>query len=115
MVCAYLMATEGLGVGEAIASIRQKRKVICPNQGFYEQLMLWEEMGCTLNEQHPKYRSAPQATGCDLTTHPTCISGQWQSVQQQRVALRQIRAFMSSCYCGKEWAASSMTNTSETG
>lgn len=86
MVCAYLMATERLGVGEAIASIRQKRKVICPNQGFYEQLMLWEEMGCTLNEQHPKYRSAPQATGCDLNHHPTCISGHCPSVQQQRVA-----------------------------
>ena len=76
MVCAYLMATEGLGVREAIASIRQKRKVICPNQGFYEQLMLWEEMGCTVNEQHPKYRLAPQATGCDLTIHLSCITGQ---------------------------------------
>jgi hypothetical protein len=69
MVCAYLMATEGLSVSEAIASVREKRKVICPNQGFYEQLMLWEEMGCVLNEQHPKYRLPLKQP--DLRSQPT--------------------------------------------
>ena len=57
MVCAYLMATEGLSLEEAITSVREKRRVICPNQGFYAQLQLWEQMGCKLDEGNPTYRS----------------------------------------------------------
>lgn len=56
MVCAYLMATEGLSLEEAIVSVREKRRVICPNQGFYAQLQLWEQMGCKLDESNPTYR-----------------------------------------------------------
>lgn len=57
MVCAYLMATEGLSLEAAIASVREKRRVICPNQGFHAQLQLWEQMGCKLDEGNPTYRS----------------------------------------------------------
>jgi len=56
MVIAYIMATEGLTLEGAIRSVREKRKVICPNAGFYEQLQLWEEMGCKPDESHPKFR-----------------------------------------------------------
>lgn len=61
MVCAYLMATEGLSLEEAIVSVREKRRVICPNQGFYAQLQLWEQMGCKLDESNPTYRSVPHS------------------------------------------------------
>lgn len=58
MVCAYLMATEGLSLAEAVQSVREKRRVTCPNSGFLQQLKLWEDMGCKLDEGNPKYRSA---------------------------------------------------------
>ena len=58
MVCAYLMSTEGLSVSEAVDSVRAKRRVICPNIGFMQQLRLWEEMGCRLEDSNPQYRSA---------------------------------------------------------
>ncbi len=58
MVCAYLMSTEGLSVYAAVDSVRAKRRVICPNIGFMQQLRLWEEMGCKLDDSNPQYRSA---------------------------------------------------------
>ena len=70
MVCAYLMATEGLSLEEAIASVREKRRVICPNQGFYAQLQLWEQMGCKLDESNPTYRSVLHS--CQLLAVRRC-------------------------------------------
>ncbi|EIE20537.1 phosphatases II, partial [Coccomyxa subellipsoidea C-169] len=38
MVCAYLMATEGLKLEQALSAIRQARPIINPNSGFLIQL-----------------------------------------------------------------------------
>ena len=62
MVCAYLMSTEALSVSAAVDSVRAKRRVICPNLGFMQQLRLWEEMGCKLDDSNPQYRSAAHST-----------------------------------------------------
>ena len=62
MVCAYLMSTEGLSVSAAVDSVRAKRRVICPNIGFMQQLRLWEEMGCRLDDSNPQYRLAAHNT-----------------------------------------------------
>ncbi|KAK9917815.1 hypothetical protein WJX75_008567 [Coccomyxa subellipsoidea] len=56
MISAYLMATEGLTVEQAIASIRQARPIIHPNSGFLMQLQLFHEMGCKLDPQYEGYR-----------------------------------------------------------
>ncbi len=56
MVCAYLMATEGLNLEQALSAIRQARPIINPNSGFLIQLQLFHEMGCKLDPQYEGYR-----------------------------------------------------------
>jgi hypothetical protein len=45
-ICAYLMATEGLTPDQALASLREARRVACPNHGFLAQLALFHQMHC---------------------------------------------------------------------
>jgi hypothetical protein len=56
MVTAYLMATEGLSPEAALAAVREKRKVACPNSGFLKQLELFHRMGCKFDQESKAYR-----------------------------------------------------------
>ena len=56
MVAAYLMATENLDVDTSISSIAALRSIVQPNEGFLEQLRVWQEMGCRLEHLHPYVR-----------------------------------------------------------
>lgn len=38
VVCYYLMVTRGLSYNEALAFVRSKREIACPNSGFADQL-----------------------------------------------------------------------------
>jgi protein-tyrosine phosphatase len=42
MVAAYLMVVDGMSAEEAVASIRLKRRVVQPNDGFLQQLVAWQ-------------------------------------------------------------------------
>lgn len=52
MVAAYLMVVDGMSAEEAVASIRLKRRVVQPNDGFLQQLVAWQEMGGKLDPSH---------------------------------------------------------------
>lgn len=53
VVAAYLMYKEKISLEDALAKIREKRSYVRPNEGFVEQLSLFEAMGCDLNPHHP--------------------------------------------------------------
>lgn len=58
MSCAYLMAHLGLSFDQALANVSHARSVVCPNDGFRNQLLRWEqsgdaaELGARLRERH---------------------------------------------------------------
>jgi len=47
------MVVEGMEAEEAVNSVRIKRKVVQPNDGFLQQLAAWQEMGAKLDKSHP--------------------------------------------------------------
>jgi len=55
VVIAYLLAKENLSVYSARESVRQKRPVINPNEGFVRQLHLFEQMGKRVDKKNWEY------------------------------------------------------------
>ncbi|CAL0332852.1 unnamed protein product [Lupinus luteus] len=56
VITAYLMRTEHLSLEDALESLRQSCEFVCPNDGFLEQLKLFEEMGFKVDYSTPIYR-----------------------------------------------------------
>lgn len=56
VVAAYLMRVEGIGYQEALDIIRKVNPRASPNEGFEEQLKLYEQMGCRIDVNSPLYR-----------------------------------------------------------
>jgi len=73
VVCAYLIATEGLEAHEAVDAVQEQRHVVCPNLGFRLQLAKYAE-------QYPKPNSNSSGKGIIhrvrrlLTPKPTAPS-----------------------------------------
>jgi protein-tyrosine phosphatase len=43
MVCAYMMKYHNMSRDTALAHIKERRPIICPNMGFMKQLLAWEK------------------------------------------------------------------------
>eukprot|EP00117_Sycon_ciliatum_P018724 scpid45071/ scgid4556/ Dual specificity protein phosphatase 12; Glucokinase-associated dual specificity phosphatase len=56
VVIAYLMRTEKLNFYQAYKEVQKKRPIISPNDGFAEQLRLFEMTNCKVNLSHPMYK-----------------------------------------------------------
>ncbi|XP_052785497.1 dual specificity protein phosphatase 12-like isoform X2 [Mya arenaria] len=56
IMIAYLMYKDGMGLDEAYATVKQLKPNIKPNPGFIEQLELFENMGCKIDEDNLLYR-----------------------------------------------------------
>lgn len=56
IITAYLMRTEQLSSEDALESLRQSCESVCPNDGFLEQLKMFEEMGFKVNRGSPIYK-----------------------------------------------------------
>jgi len=56
IIVAYLMQVEHKYFEDAIMTLTAINCNICPNMGFCDQLRLYEDMGCRINERHPGYR-----------------------------------------------------------
>ncbi|CAI9099570.1 OLC1v1036416C3 [Oldenlandia corymbosa var. corymbosa] len=56
IITAYLMRSERLSVEDALESLRQSREIVCPNDGFLEQLKMFEEMGFKVDYASPIYK-----------------------------------------------------------
>ena len=56
IVAAYLMRLEGLSFEETMDVIKQANPHANPNEGFREQLKLYEKMGCRIDVNNPLYR-----------------------------------------------------------
>jgi len=57
VVIAYLLAKENLlSVHHAREFVKQRRPVICPNDGFMKQLYLFESMGKRIDPLHSEYK-----------------------------------------------------------
>ncbi|KAI4300897.1 hypothetical protein L6164_034224 [Bauhinia variegata] len=56
IVTAYLMRTEHLSQEDALGSLRQSCESVCPNDGFLEQLKMFEEMGFKVDHSSPIYK-----------------------------------------------------------
>ncbi|CAA0812846.1 Probable inactive dual specificity protein phosphatase-like [Striga hermonthica] len=56
IITAYLMKSERLTVDDAIESLRQSCESVCPNDGFLEQLKMFEEMGFKVDRDSPIYK-----------------------------------------------------------
>ncbi|KAL6530566.1 hypothetical protein OROMI_028455 [Orobanche minor] len=56
IITAYLMRNERLSVDDAIESLRQICQSVCPNDGFLEQLKMFEEMGFKVDRASPIYK-----------------------------------------------------------
>ncbi|KAK0046021.1 dual specificity protein phosphatase 12 [Biomphalaria pfeifferi] len=57
VVAAYLMQKHLVTKDKALEIIAAVRHFIRPNDGFQEQLQLFENMGCRIDKSHPEYRA----------------------------------------------------------
>lgn len=56
IITAYLMRTEHLSQEDALESLRQSCEFVCPNDGFLEQLKMFEDMGFKVDHASPIYK-----------------------------------------------------------
>ncbi|KAK1629063.1 hypothetical protein QYE76_003378 [Lolium multiflorum] len=56
IITAYLMKTEQKSLEEALESLKEINESVCPNDGFLDQLKLFEEMGFKVDTSSPIYR-----------------------------------------------------------
>lgn len=56
IVAAYLMKSEQLSQEDAIESLRKSCETVCPNDGFLEQLKMFEQMGFKVDRASPIYK-----------------------------------------------------------
>ncbi|XP_050226301.1 uncharacterized protein LOC126676189 [Mercurialis annua] len=56
IITAYLMRTEQLSQEDAIESLKQSCEFVCPNDGFLDQLKMFEEMGFKVNHESSIYK-----------------------------------------------------------
>uniref|UniRef100_A0A0D9XWN1 protein-tyrosine-phosphatase n=1 Tax=Leersia perrieri TaxID=77586 RepID=A0A0D9XWN1_9ORYZ len=56
VITAYLMRTEQKSLEEALESLKEVNESVCPNDGFLEQLKLFEEMGFKVDTSSPLYK-----------------------------------------------------------
>ncbi|KAL6988028.1 Phosphoric monoester hydrolase [Sarracenia purpurea var. burkii] len=56
IITAYLMRTEQLSQEDALESLRQSCDFVCPNDGFLEQLKMFEAMGFKVDHTSPIYK-----------------------------------------------------------
>uniref|UniRef100_A0A0D9XNU1 protein-tyrosine-phosphatase n=1 Tax=Leersia perrieri TaxID=77586 RepID=A0A0D9XNU1_9ORYZ len=56
IITAYLMRTEQKSLEEALVSLKEVNESVCPNDGFLEQLKLFEEMGFKVDTTSPLYK-----------------------------------------------------------
>ncbi|KAG5242563.1 dual specificity protein [Salix suchowensis] len=56
IITAYLMKTEQLSLEDALESLRQSCESVGPNDGFLEQLKMFEEMGFKVDHASPIYK-----------------------------------------------------------
>lgn len=56
IITAYLMRSEQLSAHDALESLRQSCDFVCPNDGFVEQLQMFEKMGFKVNQDSPIYK-----------------------------------------------------------
>ncbi|ONI11018.1 hypothetical protein PRUPE_4G082800 [Prunus persica] len=57
IITAYPMRTEHLSQEDAPGSLRQSCEFVCPNDGFLDQLKMYEEMGFKVDHASPIYKS----------------------------------------------------------
>ncbi|KAJ6967893.1 uncharacterized protein [Populus alba] len=56
IITAYLMKTEHLSLEDALESLRRSCESVCPNDGFLEQLKMFEEMGFKVDHASTIYK-----------------------------------------------------------
>ncbi|KAM0940975.1 putative phosphoric monoester hydrolase [Dioscorea sansibarensis] len=56
VITAYLMRTEQRSLEDALESLRESCEFICPNDGFLEQLKMFENMGFKVDTTNPIYK-----------------------------------------------------------
>ncbi|KDP29245.1 hypothetical protein JCGZ_16634 [Jatropha curcas] len=56
IITAYLMRTEQLSQEDALESLKESCEFVCPNDGFLEQLKMFEEMGFKVDHASPIYK-----------------------------------------------------------
>ncbi|CAK8543071.1 unnamed protein product [Lathyrus sativus] len=56
VITAYLMRSENLSLEDALESLKQSCEFVCPNDGFLEQLKMFEEMGFKVDQSSPIYK-----------------------------------------------------------
>ncbi|XP_028055604.1 dual specificity protein phosphatase 12-like [Camellia sinensis] len=56
IITAYLMRTEQLSQKDALESLQQSCEFVCPNDGFLEQLNMFEEMSFKIDHTSPIYK-----------------------------------------------------------
>lgn len=56
IITAYLMKAEQLSQEDALESLRQSCDFVCPNDGFLDQLKMFEEMGFRVDYASPMYK-----------------------------------------------------------
>lgn len=56
IVTAYLMRLNDMRYKEALAMLKRVRPFVTPNQGFIDQLRLYQTMGNRVDVNHPEYK-----------------------------------------------------------
>nr|CAB3490840.1 unnamed protein product [Digitaria exilis] len=56
IIVAYLMRSEQKSLEEALESLKEINELACPNDGFLDQLKLFEEMGFKVDTSSPLYK-----------------------------------------------------------
>lgn len=56
IITAYLMRTEHLSHEDALESLRKSCESVCPNDGFLDQLKMFEKMGFKVDRASPLYK-----------------------------------------------------------
>ncbi|XP_015596741.1 dual specificity protein phosphatase MPK-4 [Cephus cinctus] len=56
LVIAYIMKKYSIGYTEAFELVKKKRRFVCPNPGFVEQLRLYEDMGHSIDNRNVHFK-----------------------------------------------------------
>ncbi|XP_050415369.1 dual specificity protein phosphatase 12 [Patella vulgata] len=56
LVLAYIMNKSNISFDEALSIVKTQRPIVSPNEGFKQQLRLYEGMGCKIDPQSNSYR-----------------------------------------------------------
>lgn len=91
VVIAYVMKKYSIKYEEALDRVKEKRKIVFPNEGFAYQLKLYEEMGYTIDRSNPKYREFRLSIAADKVRKTKILPQNYLDLIKSDPGLMQVK------------------------